>query len=223
MSANPLHFRRDPGRDRDRSDPPTDRTVVEPTSTDLGTLDRATVMARQRDAFGEVKFGSAFFGWLAATGTAALLGALVAAAGTAVGVLSGSVPATDPNPAVVWSGTSGAIAVILVLFIGYYCGGYVAGRMARFNGLKQGVAVIGWAVIAVLLAMGLGFLAGARWDALAAVTGLPGLRVADETVTSDGVFTALLGVAGAVVSALLGGLAGMRFHRRVDRAGLAAH
>jgi hypothetical protein len=187
---------------------------------DLGVLDRATVIRREREAYGGVKIGSAFFGWLAATGTAALLAALVAAAGTAVGVLSGATAATDPNPAVVWTGVSGAVAVILVLFVAYYCGGYVAGRMARFNGIKQGLAVIVWGVLAVLVALGLGFLAGARWDAMAAVTGLPGLRVADATITGDGLFTALLGVAAAVVGAILGGLGGMRFHRRVDRAGL---
>ena len=38
-------------------------------------------------------------------------------------------------------GVGGAIAVLVVLMIAYYCGGYVAGRMARFDGLRQGVGV----------------------------------------------------------------------------------
>src|SRR5215212_11872902 len=55
--------------------------------------DRHTVVAREKDAFGGVKIGSAFFGWLAATGMAVLLTALIAGAGTAVGVATGTDPA----------------------------------------------------------------------------------------------------------------------------------
>ena len=51
------------------------------TRVDPGTADRHTVVARQKDAYGGIKVGSAFFGWLTATGTAVLLTALVAAAG----------------------------------------------------------------------------------------------------------------------------------------------
>src|SRR6478609_4762648 len=48
-------------------------TVVEEVPT------RETVVAREKEQFGGVKIGSAFFGWLAATGMAVLLTALVAA------------------------------------------------------------------------------------------------------------------------------------------------
>src|ERR1700712_3476479 len=47
--------------------------------------DRATIVARQKERFGGMKFGSAFFGWLTATGMAVLLIALLAAAGGAFG------------------------------------------------------------------------------------------------------------------------------------------
>ena len=53
-------------------------------------------MAREKEQFGGIKIGSAFFGWLAATGMAVLLTALVAAAGTAVGLATN----TDVNAAV---------------------------------------------------------------------------------------------------------------------------
>ncbi len=46
--------------------------------------DRQSVIAREKEQYGGVKIGSAFFGWLTATGTAVLLTALAAAAGTAV-------------------------------------------------------------------------------------------------------------------------------------------
>src|SRR4051794_9746391 len=48
--------------------------------------DRKEATARQKEQYGGIKIGSAFFGWLTATGTALLLTALLAAAGTAVGV-----------------------------------------------------------------------------------------------------------------------------------------
>ena len=42
--------------------------------------DREAVVAREKEEYGGVKVGSAFFGWLTATGTAVLLTALAAAA-----------------------------------------------------------------------------------------------------------------------------------------------
>src|ERR671920_797588 len=52
-------------------------------------LDRGSVVDREREALGGVKVGSAFFGWLAATGMAVLLTALVAAGGAAVSLAQG--------------------------------------------------------------------------------------------------------------------------------------
>ena len=71
---------------------------------------RETVVAREKEQFGGIKIGSAFFGWLAATGMAVLLTALVAAAGTAVGLATNTdvndgrnTPATRPWD---WSASS---------------------------------------------------------------------------------------------------------------------
>ena len=48
--------------------------------------DPREVVARQQEQFGGIKPGSAFFGWLTATGTAVLLAAVVSAAGVALGL-----------------------------------------------------------------------------------------------------------------------------------------
>src|SRR5688572_26626104 len=53
---------------------------------DPAARDRRDIVALQKEQFGGMKFGSAFFGWLAATGMAVLLTALVAGAGTALGL-----------------------------------------------------------------------------------------------------------------------------------------
>jgi len=184
---------------------------------------RQSVLDREKEEFGGVKVGLAFFGWLTATGTAVLLIAFAAAAGTALGVATNLDPgnataqvAQDPQTV----GMIGAIVLAVILFVAYYCGGYVAGRMARFNGAKQGIAVFLWAVAAAIVVAVLTALAGTRWDALSTVSGLPRFSTGPTRVTADGMLVGLLAVAGSLVGSVLGGLAGMRFHRRVDVAGL---
>jgi hypothetical protein len=181
--------------------------------------DRREVVARQKEEFGGMKFGAAFFGWLAATGMAVLLTAIVAAAGTALGYTA-NVNTTDPTVDEVQSiGIAGGIALLAIIFVAYFCGGYVAGRMARFNGLRQGVAVWLWAVVAAIVAALVVAGAGARYNVLANLN-LPRIPINEGNLTTAGVITAL-GIAAATLGgAMLGGLAGMRFHRRVDRAGL---
>lgn len=64
--------------------------------------------------------------------------------------------------------------------------------MASFDGAKQGIAVGLWAlVIAILVA-----------------------------VATGSIITAVLAIAASLGGAILGGLAGMRFHRKVDRTAL---
>jgi hypothetical protein len=177
----------------------------------------------EREQFGGVKLGSAFFGWLTATGTAVLLTAVLAAAGTAVGVSDGSTAseaAADAveDPATV--GIIGAIALAVVVFIAYYCGGYVAGRMARFDGARQGFAVWLWAVVVALVVAILGVVLGERFNVLASLDGFPRFPVGEGDVTTVGLVAVAVVLVTSLVGAILGGLAGMRFHRRVDRADL---
>ena len=205
-----------PGRAGPVDDSRTGRDVTAPT-------DRRSVVAREREAFGGVKAGSAFFGWLAATGTAVLLTALVAAAGTAVGVATGTDPAqaaTQATQNATTVGLAGGIVLLVILFVAYYCGGYVAGRMARFNGAKQGVAVWLWAVVIAILVAILGAVAGSKYNVLANLNSFPRIPVQEGTLTTGGVIALLAVAVASLVGAILGGLAGMHFHRKVDKAGL---
>jgi hypothetical protein len=184
---------------------------------------REDVLAREEERFGGVKVGSAFFGWLTAAGTAVLLTALVAAAGAAVGLgVTGSPAeagqAANENATTV--GLVGAIALIVVALIAYYCGGYVAARMARFNGARQGVAVWLWAVVIAIVVAIIAAIAGAQYNILADVNAFPRLPINEGDLTTAGVVTAILVALASLGGAILGGLAGMRFHRRVDRVGL---
>jgi hypothetical protein len=201
----------------------TEETAPAPATTTEETAvvpDRREVVSREQDAFGGMKFGSCFFGWLTASGTAVLLAALVTGIGAALG-LSRNVQEAGTSPAQTESvGFVGGILLLAIIFVSYLAGGYVAGRMARFNGLKQGLGVWLWAVIIAILAGGAGWLVGARFDLLAQVNSLPRLPLSEGTLTTGGIILAIGVVAVSLIGALLGGLAGMRYHRRVDRAGL---
>ncbi|GAA1651519.1 hypothetical protein ACFQY4_19900 [Catellatospora bangladeshensis] len=187
---------------------------------------RELVVTRERDRFGGMKFGSAFFGWLTAMGTAVLLTALLAAAGTAIGlaaadngvVQDATTAVTDTAASI---GIAGIVALLVILFVSYFCGGYVAGRMARFDGAKQGVAVWLWSILIAVVVAAAGALLGDQYDVLSRLNGFPRLPVNEGDLTAAGIVTAIVLAGVALLGAVLGGRAGMRYHRRIDQAGLS--
>ena len=193
----------------------TDRTVV---------TDRAALVARQKERFGGIKVGSAFFGWLTATGMSVLLIALLAAGGVAFGVATNTTVTVDQavQESEQATGTAqtvglvGAITLLVVLLLAYYCGGYVAGRMARFNGARQGLAVWLWGLLMALIIAAVAAIAGAQYDVFAQLN-LPRLPVNEGQVTAVGAIAIGAAILAALIGAVLGGLAGMRFHRKVDQ------
>jgi hypothetical protein len=190
---------------------------------DTVVSNRKAVVGREKEEHGGVKIGSAFFGWLTATGMAVLLTALAAAAGTAVGVATDTKigAATDTATKEVDTvGLVGGIILLVIVFVAYYCGGYVAGRMARFDGLKQGLAVWLWAIVVALVVAAVGAIAGAEYNVLNRLDSFPRLPVGEGDLTTGGLIALAAVLVATLVGALLGGLAGMRFHRSVDKTGL---
>lgn len=184
---------------------------------------------QQRQRFGGIQWGSAFFGWLTATGTALILTGL--AVGAVVGLsIGGDGRAGTPagqaaqNPTAAQNaGTISAIVMLVILVIAYYCGGYVASRMARFSGVKQGLAVWLWSIIiAVVVAIAL-VVAGAQLDVVRSLSGLSAPPVGGSALTVGWIMAVVVGLVASLVGAILGGMAGMRFHRRVDRTGPEGH
>ncbi len=181
------------------------------------------VIAREKARFGGMKFGSAFFGWLTAIGTVVLLTAVVTAIGAALGIGTGTTVEEAADAAAGDPATFsiiGAIAIAVVLFLAYLAGGYVAGRMARFSGALQGVAVWLWGIIIAVVVAVVSLIAGSQWDILATLDGFPRIPVTADAATTTGILTAVVAAAIALGGAVLGGIAGMRYHRRVDRVGL---
>jgi hypothetical protein len=176
-----------------------------------------TARARQRDEFGGMNWGASFFGWLVAVGVAALLTALLAAAGAAVGltVTEAENQATNNTEEL---GLGGGIALVIVLMIAYYAGGYVAGRMSRFDGGRQGIGT--W-LIGLLVTIGLAVAAvvfGDEYNVLERLN-LPSLPVGDQTLATGGIIALAAILLGTLLAAMFGGKVGERYHKRVDRAG----
>lgn len=197
--------------------PPASRGEETVSTAKSGRGTSRAVVAEQRVRFGGMKFGACFFGWLTATGTAVILTALLAAIGAGVGLARD----LDPDQALATAqtvGLVGGIVLLVIIFLAYLAGGYVAGRMARFNGFTQGVGVWLWAIIIAVVVAVLSLIAGSQFNILGSLNGFPRVPVNEGQMTTGGLLVAILVVVVALVGAILGGLAGMRFHRRVDSA-----
>jgi hypothetical protein len=206
-----------------RGDAAADRRPVDDDRPIAGPAMRAAVMDRERERFGGIKFGAAFFGWLTALGLGALLTGLIAGTGAAlglgnVGAAVDDAVADDPQTI----GVVGAIALLAALFLAYFAGGYVAGRMARFNGVKQGLAVWLWAIVMAIVGAALAALAGSRYDVLASINTFPRIPVNEGELTVAGIVTLVLLVLVTLGGAILGGKVGTRYHRKVDAVGFGA-
>jgi hypothetical protein len=216
----PTPGRRDRGlaADDDRMD--TDRPVDDDRATGphghapiLETAALETMRERQRDRFGGIHWGSDFFGWLCAIGLASLLTAILVGAGVALGL--STTDAQNPGSAQT-IGLGGGIALLVVLAVSWFCGGYVAGRMARFDGARQGIGVWLWTILAAIVVAALAAIGGSEYDVFQRLN-LPSIAIGDNTLTAGGAITGAIAIVVTLLFAVIGGKAGERYHKRVDR------
>jgi MFS family permease len=172
--------------------------------------------ALQREEFGGLNWGAAFFGWLVAVGVATLLTAILSAAGAAIGLTKTSSSQAADSASTI--GIVGGILFLAVLLVAYFAGGYVAGRMSRFDGPRQGAGV--WVIgllVTILLGVA-GVLLGAKYNVLAQLN-LPRIPVNEGALTTGGVIALVAVVLGTLLAAVIGGKAGTRYHRKIDKVG----
>jgi hypothetical protein len=180
-----------------------------------GAIDAGAMQAarrRQREEYGGVNWGAAFFGFLAAAGLAAILTAIISAAGATLTLGSGA----TVGEAAETIGLAGGIALLVALVVAYFAGGYVAGRMSRFDGVRQGLGV--WLValgVTVILAAA-GALLGGEYNVLEQLN-LPRVPVDEGTIATGAVIALAAAVVGSLLAAMAGGKTGERYHRKVDR------
>ncbi|MFT4469280.1 hypothetical protein ACMX2H_05160 [Arthrobacter sulfonylureivorans] len=183
-------------------------------------LDAESLYLREHNAFGGVRLGSAFFGWLSASGLIVLITSVAVGVAAAFGWANEAQVrgwldniAASSGPAALTS----AIALAVIFLLAYLGGGYVAGRMARFDGIRQGLAVWLWGLVMSFLAGLIGLAAGG----LGVLTGpsVPVIERPLQELTVPGLIALAVVLLASLAGALLGGAAGMRYHRAVDRSG----
>jgi MFS family permease len=171
---------------------------------------------RQREEYGGFNIGAAFFGWLVAIGVAVLLTAILSAAGAAIGLteLSDSEARSDADTISIVGGA----LLVLVLAIAYYAGGYVAGRMSRFDGTRQGIGVWVFGLLATVVLAIAGAVAGSEYNVLGQLN-LPRIPIDEGDLATGGLIALAAVVLATLIAAALGGKAGEHYHRKVDEAG----
>jgi len=169
-----------------------------------------------RDKFGGMNIGAAFFGWLVAIGIAVLLTSIIGAVAAGVGY-SQNVTQSDAERQAGTVGLTAGIVLVVVLLLAYYTGGYVAGRMSRFDGGRQGLGVWLVGLVVTILAVVVGVVFGAEYNILDRVS-LPRLPIPTDQMTMGGIIGAVVILVGTLLAAMGGGKVGHRYHDKVDRA-----
>ena len=103
-----------------------------------------------------------------------------------------------------------------MLAIAWFCGGYVAGRMARFDGVRQGLGVWLWTLLSAVVIAAVAAIGGSEYDVYQRLN-LPRIAIGDSTLNTGGAIAGAVAVVATLLFAVLGGKAGERFHKRVDR------
>jgi hypothetical protein len=169
---------------------------------------------RQKDEFGGFSWLSTLAGWLSAAGLTAILTGILSGAGAALALNQVGSRVTGSEAKTI--GLAGGIALLVALAIGYFFGGYVAGRMARFDGARQGVGVWLWGILIALAVAALAAIGGSKYNVLDALN-LPRLPVDSGKLTTGGLVALVASLAVTLGAAILGGKTGERFHKKVDR------
>jgi hypothetical protein len=188
--------------------------------TAVGQDDHRTVVDRDdavaRDKFGGANWGACFFGWLVAIALSILLTSIVGAIATALGS-NAQVSQSEAQRQAGTIGIAAAITLLVVLLLGYYAGGYVAGRMSRFDGGRQGFGVWLIGLVVTIVAIALGALFGSQYNLLDRVS-LPRIPVSTDQLGWGALITAVAVVVLTLVAAVVGGKIGHHYHDRVDKA-----
>ncbi len=190
---------------------PAPQRVVPAETVIVREAEPTDLLTQEKAEFGGIKFGSALLGWLTTVGTIVVLAAVLAAIASGMN-LDSNTSSSDLRGV----GLGAAIALLVVLFLGYLAGGYVAGRMARFHGVRQGLAVWLWGVVIAIALSITAAIVGSQSTILVQAN-LPQIPFTSSGFTWQAILALVAVLLVTLLGAVLGGLMGMRFHRRIDR------
>jgi hypothetical protein len=196
-------------RDEQRVDEKVDdsRSVDVRTERSTGADPYAGIHAA-RERFGGIDIPASLVGMLTALSTVLILAGLVGAAIGVVGYQTGlEENATDLS-------IGSLIGGVAILFVAYLIGGWAAGRIARYDGARNGFATGIWTLIFAAILSALGAWAGAEYDVFQNVA-LPQWFDRDA-LTIAAIASGIGAIAAMFVGGIIGGLWGERYHRRAD-------
>jgi hypothetical protein len=167
---------------------------------------------RARDRFGGFDVPAQLTGMLVAIALTLLLGGI---AGAIIGTVAYQ---TGLRGNLSDISVGSLIAGIVVLFVSFLLGGWAAGRIARYDGGRNGLMTAVWFLIltAILAALGIWF--GTQYNVVGNVN-LPNWFDAwfsSDAVTTGAVISGIAAVLIALAGGFVGGLWGQRFHKRAD-------
>ena len=165
------------------------------------------------DRFGGFDWWPDFIGWAVAIFFTLLFAGIAAAIVGGVGYQMDA-PVSGNDPTSQKLGIGGLIGGLVALFLGYLVGGYTAGRMARFDGVKNGIGVVIWTVVMAIVLGVLGAVLGNQFD----LTQRLRLNIERQTLTTAGVVSLAVTLIVMLAGAVLGGKLGAGYHRKIDRA-----
>ena len=161
-----------------------------------------------RERFGGIDIPASLVGMLTALSTVLILAGLVGAAFGVVGYQTGlEQDAQDLS-------NGSLIGGVAILFVAYLIGGWAAGRIARYDGARNGFATGVWTLIFGAILAALGAWAGAEYDVFQNVE-LPQWFDSDA-FTTTAIASGIGAIAAMFAGGILGGLWGERYHRRAD-------
>ena len=161
-----------------------------------------------RERFGGIDIPASLVGMLTALSTVLILAGLVGAAFGVVGYQTG----LEQDAQNLSNGS--LIGGVAILFVAYLIGGWAAGRIARYDGARNGFATGVWTLIFGAILAALGAWAGSEYDVFQNVE-LPQWFDSDA-FTTTAIASGIGAIAAMFAGGILGGLWGERYHRRAD-------
>jgi hypothetical protein len=187
-----------------------EREAREADAVELGER-RAAIhpIAAAHDRFGGIDIPASLVGMLTALAVLVLLGGLVGAAVGAIGYQTGLSGENVEDISI-----ASLIGGLVVLAFAYLIGGWTSGRIARYDGARNGLMTGVWTVVLAAALSGLAAWLGSEYDVFANVE-LPQWFDRDA-VTTAAIVSGVIAIATMLVAGVLGGLWGSRYHRLAD-------
>jgi hypothetical protein len=194
------------------STPRQEQTEIVEAKPMSATERRIALRARHGGFF----WGSDFIGFAVATFFTILflgiVGAIVGAVGyqlnTPVPKIGGAISSTTQN-----LGIGALVGSLIAVFLAYMIGGYTAGRMARFDGVRNGFGVWLWTIVVAIILGAAGAILGSSFNVASQLH----LKIDTATLTTAGGISLAVTLVVMLLGAILGGMLGERYHRAIDQ------